>query len=296
MISSECFKKYIGAKFVKRLGSYRFQKGTSDQIPTLLLPLSFGVSSVTLLHLLDTRLQEQLGNNSKNVCNVHVLHIDTSAVEGHASPVALLDKVKERFPQYDYTVIRLSDMFDHTNNPFEGLEGNEMVDTSYPYETANTNEKKLEHFFSCLSSTTAKADAVQILRNRLIVYVAKQKGLNNILWGDTATKLAEKTLTETAKGRGSSIPWEVSDGPTPNGLSFYHPLRELLRKELISYAALVTPPLNPLFAAEVRRDTVSTSAKDMSLDQLMHHYFDSLEDKHPNIVANVVRTSSKLRP
>ncbi|KAI9887262.1 MAG: cytoplasmic tRNA 2-thiolation protein 2 [Watsoniomyces obsoletus] len=158
-----------------------------------------------------------------------------------------------------------------------------------------SHQNAFKDFFSSLSSATSKADILQKLKVRLLVRVAEEANCKGILWGDTATKLAEKTLAETAKGRGFSLPWQISDGPSPFGIPFYYPLRDLLRKEIISFSGLVTPSLTPLIVNQDGQDTVSASSKHNSLDVLMGQYFAPVEENFPNIVANVVRTSGKLQ-
>lgn len=69
-----------------------------------------------------------------------------------------------------------------------------------------------------LASPTSRTDVLAVLRARLVVEIAKREGCEGVLWGDTTTRLAEKTLGETAKGRGFSIPWRTADGDSPFGM------------------------------------------------------------------------------
>ncbi|CAD0048813.1 unnamed protein product [Aureobasidium pullulans] len=98
----------------------------------------------------------------------------------------------------------------------------------------------------------------------------------------------------TAKGRGFALAWLVSDGPSPYGIDFYYPMRDLLKKEIHAYATYTNPPLSPLVAPEPPLETV-VSAKHSTIDGLMRNYFDAVEKNYPSIVANVVRTTAKLQ-
>ena len=72
-------------------------------------------------------------------------------------------------------------------------------------------------------------------------------------------------------------------------------MRDLLKKELVAYAAYATPqPLTDIVVPEKPVSTV-VSAKNSSIDELMRGYFEGVEKSYPSIVANVVRTTAKLQ-
>jgi cytoplasmic tRNA 2-thiolation protein 2 len=155
--------------------------------------------------------------------------------------------------------------------------------------------EQLALLINSLTSATARADVLSTLRTRLVVEHAKLTGCESVLWGDSTTRLAQKTLSETAKGRGFSLPWQVSDGESPFGLNFHYPLRDVLKKELVSYTNMAEPGLAALVHETVTGTTqASMSSKNTTIDDLMKHYFESVEENFPSIVANVVRTTSKL--
>jgi len=59
---------------------------------------------------------------------------------------------------------------------------------------------------------------------------------------------------------------------------------------------LITPLLTGLIIYQESSSNISASSKDATIDDLMAQYFESVEKDYPSIVANVVRTSSKLQP
>ena len=71
-------------------------------------------------------------------------------------------------------------------------------------------------------------------------------------------------------------------------------MRDLLKKELTTFASLVSPPLTPFTLAAIDVARQPLSSKETTIDDLMSQYFESVEQNYPSIVANVVRTSSKL--
>ncbi|ELR05141.1 hypothetical protein GMDG_07183 [Pseudogymnoascus destructans 20631-21] len=95
----------------------------------------------------------------------------------------------------------------------------------------------------------------------------------------STTRLADKTLTETPKGQGFSLPWQVSDGTSPFGdnLSFNYPMRDLLKKELVAFTKLTSPRLADIVLPVNTKSALSTSSKTTTIDDLMTQYFESVD-------------------
>ena len=250
----------------------------------LLLPVSFGPSSISLLHILNEQLESQKRRTGRTGYNIHVVFIDISAIENTSyDPNKRLEVLKIRYPSWEYSRIDVSEVGglpDFQNLCHEILQGN-------PHNGSN-----LEQLLASLPSASSRSDMISILRTRLLIHYAKQHECESILWGDSTTRLAERTLSEAAKGRGYAMPWAVSDGSTPHDVNYHFPMRDLLKKEILTYADLLEPSLSPLI--EQTRTEVVATAKNTSIDQLMTQYFESVEENYPSIVANVVRTTSKL--
>ena len=274
----ECFTKYVATKVLKRLEANKIRGGFKEPQKTLLLPVSFGASSITLLHVLDQQLQNRAQQGRHAGYNLHVLFVDQSTVLEQADARATVELLNQRYPAHRYTTISLEDCFNY-GVEFEGL--------------SDSGEDRLQRIISSMPSATSKVDFIDIARRRLIIAFAKKFGNDSILFGDSTTRIAEKTLSETAKGRGVALPWLTADGST-EGVYCIFPLRDLLRKEITAYASIVSPTLTPLIS-EISPQTFASS-KDTTIDDLMSQYFESVEQNYPSIVANVVRTSSRLIP
>ncbi|KAF4308823.1 Cytoplasmic tRNA 2-thiolation protein 2 [Botryosphaeria dothidea] len=291
----DCFVKYVNTKAIKRMESYAYyvKNRAANEERKLLLPVSFGVSSVTLLYLLDEHLKRQIAKTGRTGYALHIIYVDTSAVERDVPAPGRLNQLKEAFSGHEYSSVPLADIF----NSIKAKDILDDVPETAAIGTGDavTSQEKLERLILSLPSATSRADVIRILKNRLIVSFSQEHDCKGILWGDTTTKIAEKTLAETAKGRGFSLPWQVSDGMSPFGITFNYPLRDLLKKELVAHAELTLPPLTSLYHAQ-QPTQVSASAKNTTIDDLMKQYFESVEQEYPSIVANVVRTSSKLEP
>lgn len=286
--------RYVGSKPLKRLEEYRVKGASKEHQRTLLLPVSCGVSSVTLLHLLDQQLQNQVVRTGRTGFILHVLLVDTSREEDDAPNTGQLEILKERYPRHTYTALTLGDVFEYRLDSAEGVLDLLPQGDSKGIPASDSNQARLQEFLSSLPSATSRSDVLGVLRTRLIVAFAKAKGCESILWGDSTTRLAEKTLAETAKGRGFSLPWRTGEGASPYGVYCNYPLRDLLKKELLTFSELTLPPLTSLIMKRTSSTQVSASAKNTTIDDLMSQYFESVELNYPSIVANVVRTASKL--
>jgi len=268
--------KYVATKVLKRLESNKIRGGFNDQVKTLLLPVSFGVSSIALLHVLDQQLRNRTEQGRHAGYRLHVLFVDQSMVLDEAPSRNAIGLLQQRYPSHSYTAISLDDLSEYGIDVGGILHG---------------VRRNLKDIISCLPSATSRVDFIDTTRHRLILAYAERHTCDSILFGDSTTRLAERTLSETAKGRGIALQWVTADNDS-SGITCTYPLRDVLRKELLAYADVVAPPLTPLILEPLAR--VPTSCKDTTIDDLMSRYIASVEESYPSIVANVVRTSGKL--
>jgi cytoplasmic tRNA 2-thiolation protein 2 len=273
--------------------TYRVRGTTAKATRKLLFPLSFGPSSASLLHILDQHLQGQYDRMNRAAYELIVVHIDLHLdVADQKDSSELLEKYKSRFPRHTYSSFGLEEALHSDDIDWKALNMLELTQN----DPKKPGTEQLQQLIGSMLSATSRADVITTLLTRLLVDVAKRNGCESILFADSTTRLAEKALTETAKGRGFSLPWQVSDGMSPYGLGFNYPLRDLLKKELVAFSSLATPPLTDLVISQGSSSQISASSKLTTIDDLMAQYFESVEENYPSIVANVVRTSSKLQP
>lgn len=279
-------------KTVKRMESYKVRQSTPTA-KKLLLPLSFGPSSTALLHILDHQLQVQYDKMHRGAYELFIVHVDLYVDEAdRRNSAALLEKYKARYPRHAYSTVGLEDAI-----LIEGIDWSSLGLQNIPTRDLQGHAtERLQELIASMPSATSKVDIISTLLTRLLVDVAKRNECEAILFGDSTTRLAERTLTQTAKGRGFSLPWQVSDGMSPYGILFNYPLRDLLKKELVTFSSLPSPPLSDLIISQEPSSNISASSKLTTIDDLMAQYFETVEKDYPSIVANVVRTSSKLKP
>jgi cytoplasmic tRNA 2-thiolation protein 2 len=269
---------------------FRTRHTQPGQQRKLLLPLSFGASSVSLLHILDKQHQAQMTRTGRTGFSLHILHI-TVTEKVDVDSMERIHLAKDRFPNHEFSTVSLYDIFAE-----DGLKSRRNGEANPSVISGNGDSSpRLENLLAALPSASSRADVLSILRTRLAVNFALMSSCEAILWGDSTTKLAERVLAETAKGRGFSLPWQVEDGESPYGVAFYYPMRDVLKKELLSHIDMIEPSLKALVSPDAFQSTQAPpSAKNTTIDALMQQYFESVEEYYPNIVSNVVRTTGKL--
>jgi cytoplasmic tRNA 2-thiolation protein 2 len=228
-------------------------------------------------------LKGQIEKTGRTGFKLHVIHVQLPDESGSEE---LLEQVKQRYPEHTYSNIALSSITDH-----DSLIPSAFQQTS---ETSQSPDEKLTAILSALPTATSRADATTIFLRKLLVHQAKTLDCGAILFSDSTTRLSERVLAETAKGRGFSLPWVVSDGESPFGIPLYYPVRELLSKEVAAFVDFIEPSMAGLV---VRNENGKPAAamKNTTIDELTRQYFAGVEVDYPSIVANVVRTTSKLQ-
>ena len=270
-LCTDCFLKYISTKVIKRMEAARV-RGSYDEKPRrLLLALSGGSSSVSLLHILDAHISGQVKKSARPRYELLVVHVK---LEGGQE--VDIERLRRRFPRHVFEVV--------------------LPEQSNVALSTSKAETKIP--LQSLTSPTSRADLASItLRNTLLSH-ASRRVCAGILIAQSTTSLAESILSATAKGRGSSLPWLASDNEDPEaspyGVAVYYPMRDVLRKELLQFVRVSALEDCIVQESEVRVGTVNS--KDKTIDDLMRGYFASVEEGFPSVVANVVRTCGKLQP
>ena len=291
ILFSACFVKYVKTKVLKRLETNKIRGAFNDPPRTLLLPLSFGSSSVALLHILDEQISAQLERSGHTSYSIRIAHINESFLDESPECCKVSKPLRERFNSHTFSLLSLEDAFDYLPNQ-EGIFCDD-IPLALGQKTAE-NRARLNQLLSSLPSATSRVDISNILRFRLLVGFAKENNCDAIVYGDSATRLAEKTLSETAKGRGNSLPWLIADVSSSHDIKVIYPMRDLLRKEIMDFTVMVSEPLTSVISLPKSLVSAPVSSKTSTIDDLMSQYFSSVEQSYPSIVTNVVRTASKL--
>ncbi|QDS77095.1 hypothetical protein FKW77_000574 [Venturia effusa] len=278
----DCFTNYVHTKIVKRMEAFRTRHSAHGEEPLLLLPISLGLSSLTLLQILHRHRQSQRHRTGRTGFNLRLFNVampgSDSVLEGKK-----LDAVRRAYPHYSLTTLPLDTVF-LPSSCHDSLSRNEK----------GAAQKALARLLESTPSATSASHVLSLLRTRLIVAFATSNTCEGILWGSSTTKLAETILAETAKGHGFSLPWAVTDGLSPYGLPFFYPVRDVLKKELISRLQLDENAALKEMVIQEGVTKAPPSSKNTSIDALVKQYFESVEEHYPSIISNVVRTTGKL--
>ena len=268
--------------------SYRLKSDSSHQQRKLLLPVSGGVSSVVLLQVLDSHIQRQLASRGRAAYDLHVLIVDTSCTDQDSTAASLLERFKDTFTSPHFSLLSLDAVFKLDDDIHDALS-----ELGFHRDGQEESMAALERLLKSATTPTCRSDLFEILLLRLVVAFAKSQGCESILWGHSDSRLAATTLSNVAKGRGAALPTQTGDGPSPWGLQFNYPLRDLFKSELEIYASFLPTHLNNTIVPDIPAST-KPSIRETSIDDLLTAYITSQGAKYPSIMANVVRTASKL--
>ena len=261
----ECFISYVQSKIIKRMDAFRVRNKKPEERRKILLALSLGVSSLSLLHVLDLHIERQLSRTGRSGLDLHILFLYSDS-EGPTADD--LEKVKKRYSRHIY-----SDL------DFDAVSQTDEEDGDDPIPRSQKS----------IPSATSRSDVTDIRKINIISNHAIDHGCEAVLWGHSTTRLAEKVLAETAKGRGFALPWVVNGF----GISFAYPLQDLLKREVEIFAEITDLPSTNL-RSDSKTSGVKVSSRTATIDSLMRGYLETVETNYPSIVANVVRTSDKL--
>jgi cytoplasmic tRNA 2-thiolation protein 2 len=276
----------------------------------LLLPLSGGVSSLCLLQVLDAQLNEQVAKQGRRAYEIIIVCVDrpdhrlpnsnaNGDGNGDDDGVGECEKwyrsVSQRFPLHHYLPL---------NKVWEVFQTDALLEQDLSHlgitrpdkvDGGLVDEKFYEHILRSASTVTSLHDLREILTRRLITALAKRHDCDTILWGHSDSRLAAQVLSDVAKGRGGSVPAALADGSaTATGVHSKYPMRDLFRSELETYASTLEPLLETLKGGD-GVEGPPVSIKQTSIDALLDQYITSQGGKYPSIMANVVRTASKLQ-
>ena len=287
-LCQDCFQKYVSSKVLKRFESSRIRAGYNQVPKRILLVTVCDISSICLCDVTQQLRRRRLERHQDPGYTVHVLYVDESIVCGDLNAVENLETIRRIFPDHSCDIIRLEEL-----GVASDLSESILQDQRPSLQDLHDPRHILQHAVSSLKSTSSKVDFVEKLRNRLVETFAAREKFDHIMYSDSTTRLAERILAETAKGRGGSLLALTDDHATADGIPCLYPMRDILEQEIHTYAETSIPTMLPVINMASAKRAAFFSDSD-SIDGLMAQYFSSVEIAYPSIVANVVRTSHKL--
>ncbi|KAI5300987.1 cytoplasmic tRNA 2-thiolation protein 2, partial [Ascosphaera pollenicola] len=300
-LCDNCALRFLSGKVLRRMDRYKLRNAPKSHRRRLLLPLSFGIGSLTLLHILDAHLHRHAVGGAKiTPFDLLVLSVDPALVDGRHDEETQreqerrMERVRGVYKWVnEYKSVRFEDIFDVDEDIDSFLQSHGW--TGRGSGSGNeTNKERLDAFRASLATPTTRRDIDRVLLTRLITSFAKREGCEGIFWGDCDTTLAARALAHVSKGRGFSLSYEINDGMSPLGLFYNFPLRDLFKSELDIYAGIALKDVQDVIVRKEKRGEVSN--RYMSIEELMENYVESQAEKYPGVMANIVRTVAKLEP
>ncbi|KAG5368405.1 Cytoplasmic tRNA 2-thiolation protein 2 [Yarrowia sp. C11] len=261
----------------------------------ILVPISFGKSSLALLDMAHSQLEEQ-AKTYENAAGftLNAVFIDCSEADIlEKKPTETIQELQKQFPLAKFTSVPLSRAFEDTCAV--SLKHNK--DYSSFVSEISEEPTSVQHLLSSIGTKSAREDIISVLQRHLIIEEAHKQNLTlptTVAWGHNATRLAELTLSLTIKGRGNRIHAQVLEHKNPqdsiSGLPEIHPLNDVLSYEIPYYNSFRN--VSHLEVNSLSKPSQVT--KNLSIDQLMHQYFENIQTNFPSIASTVVRTAAKL--
>lgn len=277
-----CFTNFAKSKYRRAMDAFRLEAANGAKVGKTLIAFSGGLASSVLVELAYDAVHRSRGKLQMPV----VLYIDDTSYR-HTDDGTIKERseyLQARCHGMQFRIRALDEIGLYTAPD----QSPQVPSDNIPQEKV-TLQKCLDvaGCIGSLSSATSQNDMLALYRDRLILEVAKQEGCSAVIFGNSATSIAAKTLALTAKGRGYALPWETADySQNCPGLWTVKPLKGLLTSEIQIYANISGMPSSNHVSAN--------SGKADNIDALTHRYFETLADQFPSLVTTVVKTTNKL--
>ncbi|CAG8644177.1 19498_t:CDS:10, partial [Dentiscutata erythropus] len=283
-----CFQHAFVGKFRKNMDKLRSANSQGEKV---LVGFSGGPSSRAMLQLLNDYNEVLPNEISKKplFSEVLVCHIDESPIfnlDDSDDHDVILNQIEQVAQNYNYPFIglRIDDVYspDYTSSGAYNKVLEVTLDKSSQHEIDELNakicqqeistKKKLHSLLDGVSKLTAKEDFV----------------CTKLLLGDCSTRLSIKIISFTSKGRGFSLPLDIS------GLNSYvtivRPMKDMLSKEIGIYNKFQG------FETTITNSLTSMMPQKASIDRLTEEFVVKLERDFPSTVSTISRTAAKLTP
>ncbi|CAG9334515.1 unnamed protein product [Blepharisma stoltei] len=138
----------------------------------------------------------------------------------------------------------------------------------------------------------AKSDMLYFVINNLITDFARENNYQKVITGESASRVSTLVMSEICKGRGVSVSSFSSPILLVDGITIARPLRELLEKEVAIYHSIYDVPL--LTKLPMAQSLTLPWAG--SMDILIQDFLGNLQSKFPSTTHTLLRTATKLIP
>lgn len=284
-------KLMLNERYKVKYGAVAERLGTQK----VLLPVSFGASSLVLLDMVASLLQEQnLGHNGKQGFDLVVLHILEKKGPSREEAEQSLKVISERFKPVHIEVVVVDPntfLLDKTSL--------QRIQVSAEFQVIHHVQKTdssitVQLLLDACASNSLRDDLLQLVYHDLIRQTAVTQGCQTVILGHSMTRLASEVLSLAVKGRGSEIHHAIADRSIPHGVNEIHilfPLRDILFAEVNAILHLTEGLQNFL----VQNTSTASLVKNMTVQALSTKYFEDLGlNGYASTASTVVKTAEKL--
>lgn len=277
----------LDERYKVKYGAVQERLGTQK----VLLPLSFGTSSLVLFDMVASLLQEQnLAHLGKQGFELVVLHLKEKDDE-HTSFDTLAAKyqpVKIQFVVMDVDTVTVGERKQiSVNSDFDVLAQSLL-------QSDAESKSTVSELLAKTPNRSLRADLLAQIYEDLIFQTAKAHQCQTILFGHSMTRLASEVIDLTVKGRGLVIYSHIRDGPRQyNGQTVHviFPFRDILYAEVEAVLRLLDGLDSFVHDLEPQTQVV----KNMTVHALTTQYFAHLDATgYSSTASTVVKTAAKL--
>lgn len=254
----------------------------------VLLPCSFGASSLVLYDMVASLLREQnLAHKGKQGFDLVVVHLAADDDPAYAlklselsqryAPVAIKSKVikLDEYIVDPLMKVAVSPAFQVLGQP-------------------NEEEVTIAQLLAQCTSRSLREDLLSVVKEELFRRVAVEELCQTILYGHSLTRLANEVIALTVKGRGLNIHEAITNRTLTyrdQELQVIFPLRDILLAEIMAVLNLT----EGLPGIATKEEAGSKLAKYMTVQELTTQYFDNLDATgYASTASTVVKTAEKL--
>lgn len=284
-------KLMLNEKYKVKYGAVAERLG----LQKVLLPVSFGASSLVLLDMVASLLQEQnLGHNGKQGFDLVLLHILEDKALDREESQKRLETIAERYQPVKIEIVVVdSDIFLLDKHSLWRIQVSGEFHVIHKPQKLAQGMTVLQLLDGC-ASNSLRADLLQFVYHDLITQTAVSQGCQTIILGHSMTRLASEVLSLAVKGRGSEIHQAIADRVITHDESEIHilfPLRDILFAEVQAILDL-TEGLGQFVVLNAAKASL---AKNMTVKELSTKYFEDLGlNGYASTALTVVKTAEKL--
>jgi len=291
-LCKECFLSFMQHKFRTNIGQARKVKKGAN----VLIALSGGNCSRALLDIFykyHKGAENPKSGKIQRFKEIAVAYIDDSIITGENH----VEKIKEIVTPYNIPLLirSIEDVFsisldddNNNSNIFTIKKKDGKKELAINQITNIDNKIAMKELFESIPLLADKECLINNIRLVLLNYMAKTSKYTVLCLGDSSTKVAIDVISNTCKGRGSSLPEDIANETEfLNDVVVIKPGKTLLKEEFIQY--------NEYFDLDcIPEKQYSDLEISKSIDLISAGFISDLQENFPSTVTTVVSTANKI--